>query len=465
MDEDVKKRIEKFLASNGQSLDTISKARVEQFEKTDAAIQGRLSAISEAHETLKTSGISVFTISADTGISRKTFYNNDLLRLYVEKYSTTEEKTAPAEEFDRIKSRSDELERQFQKMVLRDVDYENLLAENDKLKKEIETLVKRNSILEEQNAELQKEIFEASSGNGHFKGAEAHSFNEELQRQMSVHLNKQAPNMSLTQPLNANDCLLGVSAGNVSDFVSALKVADGVGTKTLMLYCDAPAFSVPDKETLKAYNITIHGPLRVNLGSEDQGMRNWSVQRVASIIRKCNTFASNITALVLHPGNADTQRYFVESMKELLPIAKFPIAVETMAGQGNQLLSSMADMKELELHLGSYRNFSFCIDTCHMHDAGIRLDDPERFLTELAGYIDLSRISVIHLNDSMSERGSHKDRHANIGTGYINLEFLRFIVKAKLFEKIPKILETPQQKENNVYGMEIEELLSYSYFS
>lgn len=70
------------------------------------------------------------------------------------------------------------------------------------------------------------------------------------------------------------------------------------------------------------------------------------------------------------------------------------------------------------------------------------------------------------MNDSLNKCGSHKDRHANIGTGYINLDTLTFIAKAKMFEKVPKILETPQPDERNTYRLaEISELLDQNFDS
>lgn len=57
--------------------------------------------------------------------------------------------------------------------------------------------------------------------------------------------------------------------------------------------------------------------------------------------------------------------------------------------------------------------------------------------------IGLSQIAVIHVNDSLNPRGSHKDRHANIGKGHIGTDILKGIVHDERFAEIPKILETP----------------------
>lgn len=62
---------EENLTKNGASIDTISKSRLAQFEKVDAAIQTCLSEARKEHDLLKTNPINVSTIVADTSIARK----------------------------------------------------------------------------------------------------------------------------------------------------------------------------------------------------------------------------------------------------------------------------------------------------------------------------------------------------------------------------------------------------------
>ena len=70
--------------------------------------------------------------------------------------------------------------------------------------------------------------------------------------------------------------------------------------------------------------------------------------------------------------------------------------------------------------------------------------------------IGLSRLKVIHLNDSKNENGSHKDRHANIGKGNIGVDNLLRFVYHPLLVNIPKILETPYIDGKPPYKEEIE---------
>lgn len=158
MENEALARINSFLAQHGASSETISKSRMAQFEKVDTAIQVRLAEIQKAQDVLKGRPINISTIATDTGIARKTFYNNDLLRLFVESYVTSpEDKTASQGDLDRLKGRYDEAERQIRQFLLRDIETENLRQENMRLQAEIQNLENRNRSLETQYEKLQEE--------------------------------------------------------------------------------------------------------------------------------------------------------------------------------------------------------------------------------------------------------------------------------------------------------------------
>ena len=61
--------------------------------------------------------------------------------------------------------------------------------------------------------------------------------------------------------------------------------------------------------------------------------------------------------------------------------------------------------------------------------------------------IGLEHIKALHLNDSKKSRGSHVDRHEHIGKCAIGLNAFRLIMNDKHFLHIPKILETPKEKD------------------
>ena len=162
MDEQKLARIDAFLKKNGSREVALSTSRLAQFEKVDDAIQNKIIEIYKAKEILRSTGVNISIISTETGISRKTFYNNELLKAYVESYAPSDEdKVASASDLDKLKSKNYELAKQINGFVLKDIETENLRHEIKELNREIQNLQSRNESLEHQFEEVQMELAEA----------------------------------------------------------------------------------------------------------------------------------------------------------------------------------------------------------------------------------------------------------------------------------------------------------------
>jgi len=71
--------------------------------------------------------------------------------------------------------------------------------------------------------------------------------------------------------------------------------------------------------------------------------------------------------------------------------------------------------------------------------------------------IGLKYLSGMHLNDSKAAYNSKKDRHENIGLGYLGITTFRRILQDPRTQNIPLILETPNfGRPKEVWGKEIE---------
>ena len=91
----------------------------------------------------------------------------------------------------------------------------------------------------------------------------------------------------------------------------------------------------------------------------------------------------------------------------------------------------------------------FCLDTCHLLASGHDVSTAEGLKQTLADAEDvlgLDHVRVMHANDSKGALGSHIDRHANIGEGYIGLEGFRRILGHPRLRHKAFILETPVDK-------------------
>jgi deoxyribonuclease-4 len=91
-----------------------------------------------------------------------------------------------------------------------------------------------------------------------------------------------------------------------------------------------------------------------------------------------------------------------------------------------------------------------CLDTCHLFAAGYALDTPEgidELFAELASEDLTDRVALIHANDSMFPCGERRDRHENIGDGFIGPDGWRALVGRPELADLAFILETPGDAE------------------
>jgi len=125
---------------------------------------------------------------------------------------------------------------------------------------------------------------------------------------------------------------------------------------------------------------------------------------------------------------------------------KTKLLLETPAGQGTELLTNINDFINFYYSFtDEERNFfKICIDTCHIWNCGYELKE----ITNI--FKNKSDVICIHLNNSISVKGGHLDRHEHLFEGKINPDDLRDF--ARSFEKSIIILEKP----SNEYKKEIE---------
>ena len=87
------------------------------------------------------------------------------------------------------------------------------------------------------------------------------------------------------------------------------------------------------------------------------------------------------------------------------------------------------------------------LDTAHAFAAGYEFRTKaglDATLREFDRVVGISRLHLVHLNDSKTEFGSRVDRHWHIGEGKIGKEGMREIVNHPLLRNLPAVMETPR---------------------
>lgn len=242
------------------------------------------------------------------------------------------------------------------------------------------------------------------------------------------------------------------------------------GSNTFMFYTGAPQNtirkSIDESLTLEAKklmlennidinNVICHAPYIVNLANNKEETKyNFSISFLKQELDRCGLMG--IKYMVLHPGssvgidrNIALDNIIFALNKIIDENTQTTVLLETMAGKGTELGSSLEEIKYLIDGVENKDKIGVCIDTCHLNDAGYNLTDFDSFLNDFNNIIGLKYLKCVHVNDSKNALSSHKDRHANIGFGTLGFTTILNIINNPKLKDIPKILETPYIGEND----------------
>ena len=227
------------------------------------------------------------------------------------------------------------------------------------------------------------------------------------------------------------------------------------------------AFKLMIENNINPKNVIVHAPYIVNLANKsDINKYNFYIEFLVNELNRVKELG--LDKMVLHPGSATTctKEEAISNIAEAINkiyenTTDVVILLEYMAGKGNEVGSSIGELKGIIDKINDKDRIGVCIDTCHMNDSGVDIAKFDEFLDEFDREIGIGKIKCVHVNDSLNPIGSHKDRHANIGYGTIGFDNLINVVYNDRLEGIPFILETPYINRNNKdayapYKMEIE---------
>ena len=277
-----------------------------------------------------------------------------------------------------------------------------------------------------------------------------------------------------------------VSMSGDDMYLGSVKEALSYQANAFMIYTGAPqntirrkiedlriedAVRYMEEHELSFDNVVVHAPYIINLANPDPEKRAFAISFLTEEVKR--THAMHAKQIVLHPGSAvgkdrdEAIHWIAEGVKQVILNTKnldVKIALETMAGKGNEVGKTFEELKQIMDLVNEGNRVSVCFDTCHTHDAGYDVkDDFEGVIKHFDDVIGKSKISVFHINDSKNPQGASKDRHENFGFGYLGFDALMNVINHPDFMNIPKILETPYVLDNPPYFYEIEMIRKGSF--
>jgi AP endonuclease 1 len=199
--------------------------------------------------------------------------------------------------------------------------------------------------------------------------------------------------------------------------------------------------------------IVPHGSYLVNLAHTDSARAEQAYDGFIDDLGRCA--ASGIVLYNIHPGNvaSSTRDEGIAQLAKQLNRAfadprsgNVVVLLETMATAGNTLGGTFEDLAAIIAQVDDKTRVGVCLDTCHVFAAGYDLRSPDAWretMAHLDATVGLRYLRAFHVNDSKAPLASHRDLHANIGTGFLGLRAFWNLVNDERVWGLPCVLETP----------------------
>lgn len=198
--------------------------------------------------------------------------------------------------------------------------------------------------------------------------------------------------------------------------------------------------------------IFVHAPYLPNPAAAGADAKR-SVKALVTQAGRCA--ALGVRFLILHVGKA----LGADEGKALARVAKnidtvlvaapesVTLLLENTAGMGSEVGYRFEQVAAIIGEVKERNRLGVVLDTAHAFAAGYEFRTKaglDATLREFDRVVGISRLHLVHLNDSKTEFGSRVDRHWHIGEGKIGKEGMREIVNHPLLRNLPAVMETPR---------------------
>lgn len=262
------------------------------------------------------------------------------------------------------------------------------------------------------------------------------------------------------------DLLIGAHTSIAGGVQNALLEGKSIGATTVQIFTanQRQWKSKPlSEESIELFERTLeetslksimsHAGYLINLGSPDPELLQKS--RTAFLQEVERSLSLNLSFINFHPGAAreGTREECLDRIVESLLALEScfiddstHLLLETTAGQGSSVGVFFEELGYIIERVKERIPIGVCIDTCHIFAAGYDIRTEQEWKKTLALFdeaVGLHYLMAFHLNDSIGDLGSRKDRHAPLGEGKIGIDCFKYLMREPHLRKIPKYLETP----------------------
>jgi deoxyribonuclease-4 len=256
--------------------------------------------------------------------------------------------------------------------------------------------------------------------------------------------------------------------------VRVVERASAIGASALQIFSDNPtawrrrAETPPEAEAFRRRlseldigPVAIHAPYLVNLAGPDEELFGRSVELMRHELEHASDFAARFVNVHVgsHRGaglDAGVRRLIdgleraMEGFRSLRIGSSAPVVVLENSSGGGYAVGATIEELAMILDAAGARgldgSLAICLDAAHLWGAGYDVSEPSEIDDLLAAFdrlIGLRRLAMVHLNDSVSARGSRHDRHTHLGEGRIGRDGLAHLLCHPRLDHVAFYLETP----------------------
>jgi deoxyribonuclease-4 len=198
-------------------------------------------------------------------------------------------------------------------------------------------------------------------------------------------------------------------------------------------------------------SVLIHAVYLINAATDEAELRKKSLGSLTHALRLGDAIGAD--GVVLHAGSAKASEVggAIKRAGKVIKAAlddshRCHLHLENTAGTGGTLGRSFDELAQLIDAAGGGRRLGVCLDSCHMYAAGIPIataDELTATLDEFDRVVGCDRLGSLHVNDSVCDFASNRDRHAPLGAGQLGEDGCAVFICEPRFGDLPGIFEGP----------------------
>lgn len=269
---------------------------------------------------------------------------------------------------------------------------------------------------------------------------------------------------------------IGAHISAKGDLINAPKIARELGCEVFQFFSRSPrggAAREITQETAEEFRNDcqefgmesyIHAPYYINFASSNNRISFGSVSAIQEELRRGTLLG--VKYVMTHLGSAKDlgeQKAISQAVERIKSIYEIEenwstkLLLEISAGATNIIGDNFAELTEI-MERVDRKDIGICLDTCHLFASGYDIRTTEKInetMGEFKKYMPVNKIKLVHANDSKANLGEHKDRHADIGDGFLGTETFRNLLADPVFGKLDFILETPGDEKRRKKDIEL----------